>query len=113
MPKKVTRLDLCRELLELRAKYADPIDRMDAIKSELKSIAEKDGSFRETVANLGYITGSPPSAAKFKGDFPVVNAEAWKALKPSRQNKLLEDGVIKIEALYSNPYYGRIAIKLF
>jgi hypothetical protein len=110
--KAPTRADLCRELLQLRVDNGPAFDRIEAIKTELKSIAGKDGKFRETFVGIGYVSVSPESGPKFKGDFPVVNVEAWKALKPARQQTLLEGGVIKIEAQYSGAYYGAVTVKL-
>lgn len=110
--KAPTRAELCRELLEIERDNPQVFSRIDEIKTLLKLTAETDGSFRETFANLGYVSVSPPAAAKFKGDFPVVVVEAWKALKPARQDKLIEDGVIKIESTWSKPYYGQVSVKL-
>jgi hypothetical protein len=110
--KAPTRLDLCRELLQLRIDNGPALTRMDAIKTELKAMAGVDGKFRETIVGVGYVSVSPESAPKFKGDFPIVNVEAWKALKPARQEKLLEDGVVKIESQYSGAYYGAVTVKL-
>lgn len=107
-----TRLELCRELLQLRIDNGPALSRMDAIKTELKAIATKDGKFRETFVGIGYVSVSPESAGKFKGDFPIVNVEAWKALKPARQDKLIEDGIVKIESQYSGAYYGAVTVKL-
>lgn len=111
--KAPTRAELCRELLKIRSDNGAVFDRIDAINTELKSLAAAAGeSFRETFVGVGYVSVSPPSPAKFKGDFPIVNVEAWKALKAARQDKLLEDGVIKIDSTWSKPYYGQVTVKL-
>lgn len=110
--KAPTRAELARELLQLRIDNAIALTRMDAIKTELKVISEKDGKFRETFVGIGYVSVSPPAAGKFKGDFPMVQVEAWKELTPARQNKLLEGGVIKIESLYGGDYHGAVTVKL-
>lgn len=110
--KPPTRAELCRELLQLRIDNGPAFTRMDAIKTELKAIAGAEGKFRETFVGLGYVSVAPESAPKFKGDFPIVDVEAWKALKPVRQDKLLADGVVKIESQYSGAYYGAVTVKL-
>lgn len=110
--KAPTRLELCRELLQLRIDNGAALTRMDAIKTELKAIAGTEGKFRETIVGVGYVSVSPESPPKFKGDFPIVDVEAWKALKPARQEKLLEDGIVKIESQYSGAYYGAVTVKL-
>lgn len=110
--KAPSRADLCKELLELRSANAAAFDRIEAIKTELKTIAGTEGKFRETFVGLGYVSVSPEAGPKFKGDFPVVDVEAYKALTPARQAKLLEGGVVKIESQYSGAYYGAVTVKL-
>ncbi len=112
MPKKVTHLDLCRELLELRAKYADPIDRMDAIKSELKLLSRTDGKFRETIAGLGYVSVSPEAPERVVGEQPVIDVANWQGLKEARREKLLADGLVSIQPIIKGAYYGRVEVKL-
>ncbi len=108
------RAGLALELLELRKNHGEIFGRIEAINTELKAIASDEGeSFRETIVGVGYVSVSPPSPAKFKGDFPIVQIEAWKALKPARQQKLIDDGVVKIEGSWSKPYYGQVTVKLF
>jgi hypothetical protein len=111
-PKAPTRAELCRELLELRSDHAVVLDRMEAIKTELKAIAGTEGKFRETFVDLGYVSVSPEAPPKFKGDFPVLIVDAWKALKRAKQEKLLADGLVTIEATYSGQYYGQVTVKL-
>ena len=107
------RLDLCRELLKIRGDHACVFDRIDAINTELKAIAAEGGeSFRETIVGVGYVSVSPPAPAKFKGDFPIVVPENWQALKPAKREKLIADGIIKIDSTWSKPYYGQVTVKL-
>ena len=107
-----TREALCRELLQLRIDNDPVLSRIEAIKTELKVIAEKEGQFRETIVGVGYVSVNPGHSGKFKGDFPTLQIEAWKALTPARQNKLLDGGIVKIEAQYSGAYYGAVTVKL-
>lgn len=107
------RADLCCELLKIRGDNAAVFDRIDAINTELKAIASDLGEgFRETIVGTGYVSVSPPSPAKFKGDFPIVEVEAFQALKPAKRQKLLDDGIIKIDSTWSKPYYGQVTVKL-
>jgi len=107
------RADLCGALLKVRGEHAVVFDRIDAINTELKAIAAELGeSFRETVVGVGYVSVSPPSPAKFKGDFPIVVVENFQKLKPARREKLVADGIIKIDSTWSKPYYGQVTVKL-
>jgi hypothetical protein len=47
--------------------------------------------------NGDYVQVSPPCAAEFKGNVPVLQTEVWQGLKPAKQEKLIESGLISIE----------------
>src|SRR5258708_82411 len=112
--KKPTRRELCEELLDLRRDpvIATAIDRMDAIKSELKDLARTEGKFRETFVGIGYVSASPATPEEMLGEAPVLVVTAWSALKPARQEKLMEDGLVKIEPIIKGAYHGRVDVKL-
>ncbi|HEY8838530.1 MAG TPA: hypothetical protein VIO16_12835 [Dehalococcoidia bacterium] len=110
--KAPTRLELCRELLEIERANAEIFTRIDAIKTELKIKALADGKFRETFAGLGYVSVSPARPEEMTGEAPVIVVSAWSTLKPARQEKLLEDGLVKIEPIIKGAYHGRVDVKL-
>ena len=108
----LTRLDLCRELLEIERDNAATFIRIDSIKAELKLRAASEGKFREVIAGLGHVSVSPARPEETIGHAPVVVVTAWEGLKPARQAKLLEDGLVKIEPIIKGAYYGRVDVKL-
>jgi hypothetical protein len=110
--KAPTRLDLCRELLEIQQDNTAVFSRIDAIKTELKAKATTDGKFRETFVGLGYVSVSPAVPEQITGHTPVIDIGAWSELKRARQEKLLEDGLVRIEAIVKGAYYGRVDVKL-
>lgn len=110
--KPPTRAELCRELLEIERDNAAIFSRIDEIKTVLKLKAEAEGKFRETFAGLGHVSVSPPSPEQITGHAPVVDVGAWSELRASRQEKLIEDGVVKIEPIVKGAYYGRVDVKL-
>jgi hypothetical protein len=110
--KPPTRAELCRELLDIERDNAAIFDRISAIKTELKSIAGTEGKFRETFVGLGYVSVSPATPEEMTGEKPVLIVPAWSALKPARQEKLLEDGLVKIEPIIKGAYHGRVDVKL-
>lgn len=112
-PKPPTRYELCRELLDLRFANREAFDRMEAIKSELKHRAAAEGKFRENFPGRGYVSVSPATPEEKLGDSPVLVIAAWDALKPLRRDKLLEDGVVRIEPIIKGAYHGRCDVKLF
>src|SRR5689334_926721 len=85
--KAPSRVDLCRELLEIERDNPAIFQRIDQIKTLLKLQADSDGSFRETFANLGYVSVSPGKAASVEGEKPVVVQEAWLQLKQVKRDK--------------------------
>lgn len=112
--KPPTRRELCEELVDLRR---DPIvakafDRMEAIKSVLKDLAGREGKFREVFAGIGYVSASPASLEHAIGEAPVLIVDAWSALKDARRNKLIEDGLVRIEPIVKGAYHGRVDVKL-
>ena len=111
-PKPATRLDLCRELLEIERDHAAVFTRIEAIKAELKLRAHSDGKFREVIAGLGHVSVSPARPEETIGHAPIVVVAAWEGLKPARQEKLIADGVVRIEPIIKGAYYGRVDVKL-
>lgn len=109
--KAPTRSELCRELLDIELRHRDVFARIDAIKAELKGKALLEGKFRETFAD-GHVAVSPATAEEITGEKPVLIVAAWAELKPARQDKLLEDGLVRIEPIVKGAYYGRVDVKL-
>lgn len=108
------RVELCEELIGIHKKHEDAFARIDAIKAELKTMATNAGAnFKETIVGKGTVSVACEKEATFKGDFPILQVEAWKGLKPTRQDQLLEQGLVKIEAQYGSRYYGAVTVKLF
>jgi hypothetical protein len=113
-PKPPTRRELCEELLDIRRDpdVAKAIDRMEAIKSELKEVARREGKFRETFAGIGYVSASPATPEDTIGEAPVLVVNAWQALKDARRDKLIADGLVAIEPIIKGAYHGRVDVKL-
>src|SRR5277367_2793017 len=94
---------LCAELIALEREGAPRVTRAAAIEARLKQIAgEREESFKVTLPNGDYVQVSPPVAAEFKGNVPVLQTEIWQGLKPAKHEQLIKLGLIKIE-----PQWGR------
>jgi hypothetical protein len=105
---------LCAELIALEREGAPRVTRAAAIEARLKKIADERGeSFKVTLANGDYVRVSPPVAAEFKGNVPVVQTEAWQALKPAEQKAHVKGGLIKVEAHWGRASSGRVDVKVF
>jgi hypothetical protein len=111
-PKPKTVRELCEELLEIERDNPKIFARIDEIKMRLKLEAEAVGAFRENFAKLGWVSASPPKAAEVTGEAPAIDVGAWSALKPSRREKLLEEGWVKLEPIVKGASYGQVRTKL-
>ncbi|MFT4117448.1 hypothetical protein [Bradyrhizobium sp.] len=111
-PKPKTRLELCRELLEIQSANRLTFDRIDAIKTELKVRASSEGKFRETFVGLGYVSVSPATPEQVTGEAPELVVASWQALTESRREKLLEQGLVEVKPTVKGPYHGRVDVKL-
>jgi hypothetical protein len=105
---------LCAELIALEREGLPRVTRVAAIEARLKQIASERGeSFKVTLSNGDFVQVSPPVAAEFKGDVPVLQTEIWKGLKPAKHEQLMKLGLIKIEAQWGRASSGRIVVKVF
>lgn len=105
---------LCLELLTIQKKHAVPLARMDAIKAELKKIAGDAGeNFKEEFPSEGSVSVSRPKKGEFKGTFPVLQMDIWLQLKPKAQDKLKDEGLVKIEEKWGGDSYGGVTVKTF
>src|SRR5271169_2698290 len=102
---------LCAELITLEREGLPRVTRAAAIEARLKQIADK--SFKVTLPNGDYVQVSPPCAAEFKGNTPVLQTEAWQALKPAKHEQLIKSGLVKIEPQWGRASGGRVSIKVF
>lgn len=112
-PKETPRQALCRELLEIRIEHAPIFSRIDAINTKLKAIAEQEGdSFRETFVDIGHVSVTPPKPAQKLGNQPVLQIAEWDNLADGRRAKLIEQGIVAIEAITKKATYGQVRVKL-
>jgi hypothetical protein len=105
---------LCAELIALEREGAPRVTRAAAIEARLKKIADQRGeSFKVSLSNGDFVQVSPPAAAEFKGNVPVVQTEAWQALKPAEQRAQVKSGLIKVEPSWGRASSGRVTVKTF
>jgi hypothetical protein len=105
---------LCTELIALEREGQPRVTRVAAIEARLKAIADECGeSFRVRLSNGDYVQVSPPVAAEFKGNVPVIQTEAWQGLKPAEQKAHVKSGLVKIEGQWGRASSGRVTVKVF
>jgi hypothetical protein len=105
---------LCAELIALEREGAPRVTRAAAIEARLKQIADQRGeSFKVTLSNGDFVQVSPPVAAEFQGNIPLLQTEVWQGLKPAKHDQLIKLGLIKIEPQWGRASSGRVSVKVF
>jgi hypothetical protein len=105
---------LCSELIALEREGLPRVTRVAAIEARLKQIASERGeSFKVTLSSGDFVQVSPPVAAEWKGDVPVIQTEAWQKLKPAKIESLVKSGLVKIQGLWGRASSGRVTVKVF
>ncbi|WKA31623.1 hypothetical protein [Bradyrhizobium roseum] len=107
-----TRVELCRELLEIERDNPEIFARIKEIKNLLKIDADVAGSFRETFPNLGWVSVSPSKPAVTMGEAPIIVIDAWQGLKQPKRDKLIADGLIRLEPIVKKASYGQVRTEL-
>lgn len=104
---------LARELIELRRRYA-PYEARDAeICSLLKAEARDGGNFEVVINKVGRIKVSSPREKAMKGLAPEIIVDAFLGLPQMKRDRLIEDGIVKMEPQYSGAYYGAVTVELY
>lgn len=111
---KMSRRALAEELVGLHRAHGDHFARMDDLKSALRKIATAAGeNFKEEFAGLGQVKVAGAKDGAFKGILPVLNPEIYLTLPKAKQEKLVEDGIVKMESQYGGKFYGSVTVDLF
>jgi hypothetical protein len=108
------RRELASELLAINRKHAATFARIDDIKTVLRKIATDAGeSFKEDFPGKGVVKVSAGRPGEFKGIMPEVVPATFLALGEAQREKLLAQGIIKMNPIHGRPYYGSVTIELF
>jgi hypothetical protein len=107
--------DLCRELLVIERDNPAIFARIGEIKTLLKVEADATGKIREVFAEkdlVGFVSASPSKPEETLGEGPEIVVGAWNQLPNHRQQKLIEQGLVKIEPIVKGAYPGQVRSKL-
>jgi hypothetical protein len=95
--------------IKLTPQYAE-IARLDAA---LKKAATDGGEpFKEDFGARGSVGASGAVAAESKGEQPVLQTEAWLAMKEIDRRRLIKSGLIKLEQQFGKASNGRVTVKV-
>ena len=90
------RRKIALDLLDLHSALADKFAQMARLEAELKTVATAAGeSFKEDFGERGYVSASGRIEAECKGELPVIQSEAWLALKELDRKRLIKTGLVK------------------
>lgn len=107
------RRELAEQRLAIEKKLSPSYATIAELDEQLKKIAtDGDASFKEDFGARGFVSVAAAVAAEFKGNVPVVQTEAWNALKKLDQQRLIKSGLIKVEKNFGRASNGRVTVKV-
>jgi hypothetical protein len=107
------RRKIAERRLELEIKLAAPYVIIAALDAQLKQFATDAAEpFKEDFGGKGYVSASGAVAAESKGEQPVLQTEAWLALKEIERRRLIKSGLIKLEQQFGKASNGRVTVKV-
>ena len=109
---EATRRELAEKLVELEAGIKPAVADIDAVKDELRAIAiELEEGFREEPLLDGKkwrVSVSRETFEECTGTEPVLNIDAFLDLPKARQEKLVEEGFVRIVRVYKSGAAPRV-----
>jgi hypothetical protein len=103
---------IAEKRLELEIKLGPDYAAIAKLDAELKEIATETGdSYKEDFGERGYVSASGRVEAELKGEVPVVQSEAWLALKEIDRKRLIKSGLVKVEEQWGKASNGRVTVK--
>ena len=107
------RRKIAEDRLKIEIKLGDDYAEIARLDADLKRVATELGeAFKEDFGALGYVSASGAVAAESKGEQPVLQTEAWQALKEIDRRRLIKSGLIKVEPQFGRPSNGRVTVKV-
>ncbi len=109
------RRKLAETLLTVQRKIAPDLLKIDEYKDALREIAADTGEgFTEdlTKEGLGTVEVKAGREAELKGTCPEIVTQAFYALPRSRQDKLVEQGLVKIAEQWSKAAKPSVTVRL-
>ena len=115
VPRVNSQRAIAGELLRLEKKIADDLVKIDGYKDALREIAIETGEgFVEdlTKEGLGTVEVKGARAAELKGTRAEIVTQAYYALPRSKQDKLVEQGLVTIIEQWSKPAKPSVTVRL-
>src|SRR5258708_4549120 len=96
------RREIATELLKLQKKIGPALLAIDGYEEQLRAISKDTGEgFTEEIEGLGSVEVKAGREEKCIGSRPELVVEEARALPPSRLQKLIESGLIKMAEVWS------------
>src|SRR5258708_40316355 len=111
MPRN-NRQALAQQLVELQTEIEPTLGKIDAIKEDLRPIAEEDGQGFTEEVDGGKVEVRPGREKEFKGLLPTLDAQVWLGLSEGRRQKLTQDGLVTMIEQWSPGARPSVTVRL-
>jgi pyridoxine 5'-phosphate synthase PdxJ len=97
----LSRRAIAQQLVALQTEIEPALGKIDALKEDLRQIAEQDGQGFTEQLEGGSVEVKASRARELKGILPELKPEAFLALPQGRQEKLIEQGLVAMVQQWS------------
>jgi hypothetical protein len=108
-----SRRAVAEELLDHLIEHAAIFAKVDTLKDKLRefAIADKTG-FNEAFDGKGEVKCSKASVKRLKGIMPTLLAESFLQLSEVRREKLIADGIVKMEEQWTEDRKPSVSVSV-
>ena len=111
MPRN-TRQAIAQQLVDLQTSIEPALGKIDVLKEDLRQIAEQEGQgFTETCEG-GTVEVKTGRDRQFKGLVPTLHANTWLGLSGTKQDKLVEQGLVVLEQTWTPAARPSVTIRV-
>lgn len=107
-----SRTATARRLLELQAKIAPDLLKIDGLKDRLRDFCASNGAFTEEIDGLGSVEVKAGQDKKLKGLIPTLHNDVYMALSEARRKTLEKDGIVTMEQEWSKATKPSVTVRL-
>lgn len=98
---------IAKQLFEMQADYEAMVEKREELKAQLRPFGAQTYLF-----DGGVVTVGEPEIRKFQGQTFVLDKDLFVALDPQTRKGLIDQGLVKIEDLYSRNAVAKVETKL-
>lgn len=104
---------IAEQLIDLQIKVEPTLLKIDELKEKLRAICDEKGeAFTEEVPGKGSVEVKAGREAECKGQQPVLNIQAFLALKDGEKAKLAERELVTVKEIWSKASKPTVTVRL-